>query len=996
MGNSHVKKSQKGESQVTATRQQKRCTDKTTTMATNASGDLSDSSNFDLDLSDYLDIRTCSVLQPVAPRRKRKSLAMAVNHPETNSCLECSLESTTNSRTFPQLFEETDFCLVCGKFGLKSERSHQSTKNHIEIREFLLKRIYPYGCRECPLRFLCKHDLQNHGVFHKHSAFSRPVEFDPICCYLCLLPFQNSRYLQEHEQLEEHQQRKRMAMEMGQREAIGAKVVNFSVASTQTELQDSLKNIDKSTASLKEKSNDGSYFCFPCSVTVPKANVITHETGKNHKKSCETWVANSSQVANSVASTQTEQQESLKNIDKSTASLKASSNDGSYFCFPCSVNVPKANVITHQTGKNHKKCCETWVANSSQKSIQYHKSTELENSTKMTASEFSKMIGSFHEATILSSDKTNNLIKAQSEKSDFEHPMSDLEMVEPHKLELTPLNLASSPLNGEQTSSTAEVKNNDVSSIPNDPNESKCVPGVNGVKIFIKGKCITLEDIIEAVTEYFVIDGIVETRKKVPVSNFVCTKCNVACIMSNMISHMISKGHRGIAQNQTLNELEKKHEILAFLQLARDSHKLLKSMDFVTVEKTLQEIQNLIEAGNLAKAKMMGAKFDSASLPAISQPSYSSTVSESSQELEEVDVEGRVNLTDNIVIGNSNLGSLQEEVEQARQENDIDDFEMECGICGVVFLIFNDDVDFSFDKHIQDDPQHQLAIAVPVERDAKSMAEMSKTILTPVVNKAPINKLPNMRAVVTQGRSKVCEELLKVEQKFVSLGQDSYFTCKLCSVTKKKTLALHHLISREHLSDNWAGHFTDVELVQRSKFLYSLLKYKYAVTMLTSAIERIKKIVEDRSLSEFEQYRLNNAVGEQKVPVNTSKCNGSNVINVIKTAQVQQSLSFINSNHIYCEMCSLNISDLTSASRRKHRAQCRKIPMEKLTPVKSLSQASNSNKVNPVKPPKNIYFCDICQKSMSHNNKKSHISGKLHKSKIVVQPDSGQGKPVMP
>ncbi|XP_052123408.1 uncharacterized protein LOC113205272 isoform X2 [Frankliniella occidentalis] len=925
MGNSHVKKSQKGESQVTATRQQKRCTDKTTTMATNASGDLSDSSNFDLDLSDYLDIRTCSVLQPVAPRRKRKSLAMAVNHPETNSCLECSLESTTNSRTFPQLFEETDFCLVCGKFGLKSERSHQSTKNHIEIREFLLKRIYPYGCRECPLRFLCKHDLQNHGVFHKHSAFSRPVEFDPICCYLCLLPFQNSRYLQEHEQLEEHQQRKRMAMEMGQREAIGAKVVNFSVASTQTELQDSLKNIDKSTASLKEKSNDGSYFCFPCSVTVPKANVITHETGKNHKK-----------------------------------------------------------------------CCETWVANSSQKSIQYHKSTELENSTKMTASEFSKMIGSFHEATILSSDKTNNLIKAQSEKSDFEHPMSDLEMVEPHKLELTPLNLASSPLNGEQTSSTAEVKNNDVSSIPNDPNESKCVPGVNGVKIFIKGKCITLEDIIEAVTEYFVIDGIVETRKKVPVSNFVCTKCNVACIMSNMISHMISKGHRGIAQNQTLNELEKKHEILAFLQLARDSHKLLKSMDFVTVEKTLQEIQNLIEAGNLAKAKMMGAKFDSASLPAISQPSYSSTVSESSQELEEVDVEGRVNLTDNIVIGNSNLGSLQEEVEQARQENDIDDFEMECGICGVVFLIFNDDVDFSFDKHIQDDPQHQLAIAVPVERDAKSMAEMSKTILTPVVNKAPINKLPNMRAVVTQGRSKVCEELLKVEQKFVSLGQDSYFTCKLCSVTKKKTLALHHLISREHLSDNWAGHFTDVELVQRSKFLYSLLKYKYAVTMLTSAIERIKKIVEDRSLSEFEQYRLNNAVGEQKVPVNTSKCNGSNVINVIKTAQVQQSLSFINSNHIYCEMCSLNISDLTSASRRKHRAQCRKIPMEKLTPVKSLSQASNSNKVNPVKPPKNIYFCDICQKSMSHNNKKSHISGKLHKSKIVVQPDSGQGKPVMP
>ncbi|KAK3913007.1 Glutamate 5-kinase [Frankliniella fusca] len=986
---------------------------------------------------------------------------------------------------------EVDFCLVCCKYFLEGLSCHGSSLNHKTIRDNLLNRMYPFSCRECPMRFQFKQEFTN---FHKCLGPSR--EFHPLCCFLCLLPFNNSIQWRAHMLSKEHEQKEKLVKDIAQREHFVAKKLKFCAVSTQTDDDVLLNNLISGTSSQEQlvakkfkfsavstqtdidvslnnltNGTSGQYFCSPCSVNVPKANVITHEQGRYHKKSCESWVSNFStksfenrkpqESSNPVFPSKECITDLNKDKDKVYSSLSRAAiemyihlerdfiyqekGQKEYKCALCSPSSSHSllGIFNHAISIQHRHKTQ-WLSVQTQdlrrdkiSALMNIKSFKSEISNQISLSDISELIELFnalekekselihrkchddaksmHDSSSVQPTKTtgcHQTTKITSEmKSLFEinsgKKDSDVKKDVTHSLayplqEFNNLNVVPNDqdtsitraLNGDSNSqncskildkdegsrcetSTYSSGLKDFSEIvlgnpvlehpedgkemihqpkephscPNEPNAASDYPKNN-----MKG---TEEDVLETLQEYFMIDQMTMTKptKHKPISIFMCNFCgSPTCIMQNMLPHILSKNHRKIMQNQSLNQLERKLEILTFLRQVRDKSKLLKSMGLNELESTMKEMKELIALGQKRVDEIFDEYFPS--LP-IAQESVKSVTEKS-------DYDKEYCVGDTIVIGNSNLLSLQEEVVQACEGKEIDDFEYECETCGVVIEIFNNDVDLSMDMHIQNDPQHQLASAVPVERDAQKMSEMSKSCMVEKVSMSTKSKTSVQEKVSKFAKSKtsVIEEILQLEQKFVD-SKPNGVHCMLCSVHVKRSLAVHHFLSKKHMTDRWASSYSDDDLQEKCKILSSLKKCNYAVSMLTSAISRIKQYLSNR----LKQTSSGSPHQEQNSSVGTEIPNA-----VIPSAQVQRNVT-LPLTQVFCPTCKVNLTAFNKETRRQHTESCQKALFQNLSLAQSAKLSNNAR----------YFFCDICKRLMDFHSQKGHLSGQQHKAKVAQQ-----------
>lgn len=200
-------------------------------------------------------------------------------------------------------------------------------------------------------------------------------------------------------------------------------------------------------------------------------------------------------------------------------------------------------------------------------------------------------------------------------------------------------------------------------------------------------------------------------------------------------------------------------------------------------------------------------------------------------------------------IGDSTFACLQEEFEEVEFSSgkDLDDFVVECEICGIVFQTFNNNLDLSYDLHVQNDPQHALALAVPLERDAKQMAELSKTSTAPEkatkkARRRPRNKRKKTLLKSNASQASTQENKLSIqsgktpEGKLVNPNSLPFF-CKICNIPMTCGNKIGHLTSKLHIKkalqtnctgnskvmghgEN-TGHFSDPKLKENANLVFS-------------------------------------------------------------------------------------------------------------------------------------------------------------------------------
>lgn len=414
---------------------------------------------------------------------------------------------------------------------------------------------------------------------------------------------------------------------------------------------------------------------------------------------------------------------------------------------------------------------------------------------------------------------------------------------------------------------------------------------------FVLNATITEKDVIRA-TEKFIL---LEKVESMPRGQYKCQSCGVTCNSLAMLNHVMGKNHlklRQIEANQgrfhSVSTLTEKFHLIRYFEFLKGqkcalvSHIHRKQLDSaMTSTHTLLKMSLCMSRGcSLAEScQILATMLEPPCLverpgtknirtedvvSSVSQLTCSITPSPNNvalsptdtRILEETKNETRESLSsgNRITIGESVSVSLQEQMQNACAGRDLSDFEMECGTCGAVFPIFNDDVDLSLDIHIQTDTQHALATAVPLERNVQRVAEFTPVQIDkttedhtkPQISESKENKSKLLALVSSndkqvseskQNKERLCDEVLKLEQKYVVPREGKYY-CQLCAVQVNSTSQIvHHILSPKHISPKWLRRHSPDELELKLQLLKSLLKYKYAGNVLILAIGNIHQFL---------------------------------------------------------------------------------------------------------------------------------------------------------
>ncbi|XP_034244725.1 uncharacterized protein LOC117647177 [Thrips palmi] len=664
-------------------------------------------------------------------------------------------------------------------------------------------------------------------------------------------------------------------------------------------------------------SPDAQYYCSPCSTFVQKCDIVDHERGLKHRLKYEGWISclrkkssepcqevkvssenqlcpvSRSKVSVKDASTSMDFSE-YGNIDQQGEKLleeffilekdQVENRGEHYFCTKCSLHGKPFEILSHILGKNQ--CCN----------VDEQESEVLEEKLRILTTLMSILVMKqmYDLLKLISVDAVPRLVDVLCYKKS--QNLCNDKLSETHKLDVLKesdsdsVSTSESDSDSVSTSESSEDSNKNNEEIMDDlsddimlaeasaPDDAVQLHKQHDGKELISNAAIntfTAVDVMRETEKYFLLDGIVEV---VP-GRYHCNLCNNDGNIKEMAGHALNgRSHFSLKylRSQPISTLEKKLIIINFFRLAKIrneavvAHISRHQLNFAktALQGRLASMNHFLPSTD-SYYKHAEKGTDKQGLPSLALPGTSKIremdIPSSATSTSSLKHSGMRNKSEErapsgniITIGDTASESLQQQMQTACAGRDLNDFEMECGTCGAVFEIFNDDVDLSLDMHIQTDPQHALAIAVPVERNSQSLSEINTVVKSTVEHpKPPIlrqtskeneDRLLDLTAKrerqafeFKENKARVIDKVLKLEQKFVMMRENKYY-CELCVVhVNSESQITHHILSPRHMSSRWIKRHTPEELRQKLLQLKSLLAFKYAGAAVCLAIDIIDK-----------------------------------------------------------------------------------------------------------------------------------------------------------
>lgn len=955
-----------------------------------------------------------------------------------------------------------NFCLICLEFHPKGTYlQHSKLANHVKVKSRLIQDIFAYSCTDCDHRFTSQKDMDTHNQMHGGTPENRNKAhvvkvFDPVCCFLCRISFSNNESLLMHEVKSlEHASRKEIAMEIAQRVKYASdglcnlddntangnnspelahsnRLENAVKETSMTEEQDgfitvSLNSGDNSDIITHSAASNAMYYCSPCEVFVPKANVINHECGQRHSQSCKTWAVQFQKAS------QTSESKKV-NQESNSLTIKSSCSDLSIHSITDKIATSKNFSIVNNDCFTEKEIEKTSYAPIV--GIDGYKIEATENSVNAKAQTVDT------DCCYVEGSNNTDFSIAPVVKKDC----SILEDMQKTADANTPI------FQKDHLSPEADMKNAKTSIVEKGSfNETI--------------SSVTDDQIRKKIEEYLAME---ETVSRVAASDgyYSCQQCPTGSLhYPIMLSHVTGKWHLTSGLRQDHNKITRKVDILNHLlsiKSPKNKHLLnvvsamsakrviqhaacqsenvtntpteLESAQISIPDSSVMSPQNVISSYlnvQISTLSKHNNSLDSADQMGTSQPSSINNVSQhgvpchfeespmlsnqsraiddmtrkSSQrgivcvEIIESQMlkdsrsqDALISEVEALVIGEETGSTLLDQLHQACPGKDLGDYETQCGTCGVVFQIYNGDLDLSLDMHVQNDPQHLLAIEVPTQRDPQAMAESAKTSNVSQKGKSQQKTMVSSKKVsiadTSNGKSQVIAEVFSLEQKNIETKERNHY-CKLCRLyMKNDTQFLHHLLFPQHLSERWIKDLTDEDVNQKVLTLKSLLrKYKYGSVALQNALHRISSLMAMQNRSTPQAVSLNAATSSHNQSVKVTAPINSRIF-VASSADdggLQASSSGTPAN--YCHICSKNLSNMSQRSRITHMNLCKvKISAvgAKSTGVAvplSGSLDTTSSHMGSKRP---RHICHICHKTMDLNDKLQHERGKGHQANLLI------------
>lgn len=305
---------------------------------------------------------------------------------------------------------------------------------------------------------------------------------------------------------------------------------------------------------------------------------------------------------------------------------------------------------------------------------------------------------------------------------------------------------------------------------------------------------------------------------------------------------------------------------------------------------------------------------------------------------------------DAIKIGDSSTASLQAEFEGGvvSDGKDLNDYQVECEICGVVIQILNNNLDLSFEMHVQNDPQHALAISVPVERDAKQMAELTQ--------KSSALKRVTRKEV----GPKIC----------VAKGDGpKYCTVKECNVNKKKAETARPMAKSRSKSELIASS-------QLTKKVNPNLLNFFCKICEKNMIQGNKKTHEESKL-----HKANMSLDFFCEICSEHMTRGDMLRHELSTEHKENV-----SGEFFCQICDRLMMVANKESHLEGKQHEKKALLDFFCEICSehMTLGEKESHASSPRHKENVsveFVCHVCDKVMMVANKKSHIEGRQHKSK---------------
>lgn len=672
-------------------------------------------------------------------------------------------------------------------------------------------------------------------------------------------------------------------------------------------------------------SPDAQYFCSPCSTCVQKCNKIEHERGLKHRFKCGVWTKSkesyqnikipSDNLLNTISRNKVSVKDASTSMDNSEYHCvdqqleklseeffilekdKVQNCGEHYLCKKCAFSGKTFEMLSHRLGKDGGIINQCFNMDGQEIKV-------LEEKLQILISLMSLCVMKqmYDLLKLISMDAVPRLIDTISHKKNED--VSDAMHSKVVKIDDTK--------KGDNTSVPAliETSYHDEEEVSEEPNKTQLPHDISsttgrGIDILkqsnkqldyteLKNDDISEESIRQASEKYFLLEEGIENIGHL----FECQTCNVKCNPRAMMNHLFGRNH--LSPNhmklQSISRLEEKLSIMDFFEFVKThkgdlvSHIQSNQLQFAksvtrvlirmkkscsTTDEKFAETTSDLEVpscaeGNSFKPPESKQKWKKDVVSSTSQRTPLNNVASSSSETTCVeqsemwgDIEEDFSSGNRITIGDSSSLSLQEQMQNACPGRDFNDFDAECETCGSVFQILNGDVDLSYDMHVQTDPKHALATAVPIERDVRNVAENHASVKSPtdqtksqiLESKQDQAKLHNtvvkhekQISEFNENKAKVIGQVLKLEQKFVVDIGDKY-SCKLCAVVVNSGSQItHHLLSPRHMSHKWKSQHTPEELHEKLVQLKSLLAFRYAGAAVSLAISII---------SEFQKHLQN-------------------------------------------------------------------------------------------------------------------------------------------
>ncbi|KAJ1523045.1 hypothetical protein ONE63_002174 [Megalurothrips usitatus] len=769
----------------------------------------------------------------------------------------------------------------------------------------------------------------------------------------------------------------------------------------------------KNDASIKEgsRSKISRYYCGPCSSYVSKINVLLHESSEKHRQCCYAWVRGSDGLLQVKQETGTPVHTSGKWIEKHNGcesdsqvkvDVRASISEqflemmkkylslekfvklqkgGFYFCSKCELSTSVFKMMAHVIKMDH---LHKSSANRENLGVMEEKENILKHMLEVKSMVKFGKSALKNIRTVINIARYNvsrlprkgtALLPVEKGCRLSDPPSSDeKDLID---TESEAFDLSDDEENVMPSIVVEKVSNSSHSSYHEEILGKIVAPvSCNSGWKTIRTDEVSEKEVNEATDEYFSLEDVSTVGGSS--LNFKCELCNICNCKKKMFSHILTENHMNSswAKRQTRTTVNGKLELLAFFLLLLSENQKWETLSCCSIglfTRAMARLKGLTELGNVGltpvdhalkpglctQTPLTGSSFyEASSMHSECVNQEEKCKSLEGQECASIATQKLDNSS--IFIGGSESVNLNDEIDQICADKDIDDFEFECETCGGVFPIFNHDFKLSMDMHFQS-PVHSLATAVPVERNASSVAEISKdsktsnfpalgfsTAVTDGKKAVSFRKMTqdlttlNSPALVHQNsanselsfqerRSIVISEVFLLEQNYVV--EQNGFNCKLCEVQlKTKIQMFHHLISTTHLNKEWSNSQTSEALNQKSKTISLLMRHRYSVAALGNAAFWINQL----SLAKRRGVSL---------PNETMRVNSM----VMKPSKHE-------TKHA-----------VDKPDRKLHH---------------DISQRTQNLPKQHGRDLSNTFFCEVCNKKMSINSQISHLSGKSHQSKI--------------